>query len=513
MSNGFLRSLLKLSGRGRRIKQVASLGASGRRPFLESLETRSLPSVFVLGADITAPPVTAVTQNTGPVGSANPSSNMGGQSETVQTELGSKGTAQLTSGASIHVTIRQTPVSLQPIGDANSTGDNEQAQDDSGQGDGQTDAQGGQGDQGVNPADGQDGQDNSSDNGQGSSQLNGQGDTGDQGTSQVQGQSGQSDDGSASTGTGQEVSTPTSTGTGSDDVQDNRPRISTPDGQGDNPQLPLDTDQSGMAINGLVSSSTGKTTSSSAGSPGDSPNGATVSSTEGLNSATNTQSGTGDKRLHGPTIAAVPDGEQRGPLSAPDGKHGVDAGAIQGDDTHSPIPPGTLEPRIQVGAQVQHGAEDPGQRQVQERFVFEDSPRLAIVEPYGSNEKVLHSVSYLPGDTLPDNDAPELAPQNHGLLTDRLFLDFASLSSEVQRFFAQIDELGVRGTERKIGMVLCTGALVAAAAMACEVARRQARRQVLGPMIGQNPELELGNEADDPSDIGLPNLAQFSIFP
>jgi hypothetical protein len=122
------------------------------------------------------------------------------------------------------------------------------------------------------------------------------------------------------------------------------------------------------------------------------------------------------------------------------------------------------------------------------------------------------SVQDLPEDTVRDNGQPNLVPQNHGLLTDSLSLDFASLRSEVQNFFAQIDNLGARATDRQIGIVLYSGAVVVAAAMACEVARRQARRPASGSAFVLSPQLDLRNEPDAPSGIGLPNLAQFSTF-
>jgi len=194
----------------------------------------------------------------------------------------------------------------------------------------------------------------------------------------------------------------------------------------------------------------------------------------------------------------------------------VDGAITQGDEIHGLISAGNQESRSQASIYVQppRGAtDDSGQRPVAERFASEGSSRRFTVEPYTADEKVSAPItSYFVTDTPQDSDQPNLTPQNHGLLTDSLAIDLASLRSEVQRFFAQIDSLGARGAERKIGMALCSGALVAAAAMACELARRQARRPVSGPVLKGNPQLGLGDEADDPASVELPNLAQFSAF-
>src|SRR5262249_5223183 len=91
--------------------------------------------------------------------------------------------------------------------------------------------------------------------------------------------------------------------------------------------------------------------------------------------------------------------------------------------------------------------------------------------------EVLSPVAQELSDVLvPDADLATPSPRHHGLLLESLALDFASLRSEVESFFAQIDDLGGYAAERRITMILSSGAVVVAAAMACEVARRQARR-------------------------------------
>src|SRR5690348_13608760 len=131
MSIGPLRSLLKLVSHRRRIKQFASPDKPFRRPFLETLETRSLPSVFAASlnaVEIIEAPVSSGTQGVGSV--AGQLDNTGGQSESVQTQQGGKTIVELSSGVSIHAVVRLTPVSLQPAVGTGNTGDNEQAQDD-----------------------------------------------------------------------------------------------------------------------------------------------------------------------------------------------------------------------------------------------------------------------------------------------------------------------------------------------------------------------------------------------
>ena len=80
-----------------------------------------------------------------------------------------------------------------------------------------------------------------------------------------------------------------------------------------------------------------------------------------------------------------------------------------------------------------------------------------------------------------------------------------SVRSEVDCFFVQIDDLGGYATERRISMMLSSGAVVVAAAMACEVARRQARRPAADAPLG-------APWVDAPSRLGLPNFGSFSAF-
>ena len=105
-------------------------------------------------------------------------------------------------------------------------------------------------------------------------------------------------------------------------------------------------------------------------------------------------------------------------------------------------------------------------------------------------------------------DAAQGVPNRHGPLIEGLGFDFASLRPEVQRFFELLDNLGLQPGERQLSLLLSSGAVVVAAAMACEVARRQARRPVAGSAFALVANRELGTDTSVP--LGLPNFGQFS---
>jgi hypothetical protein len=82
----------------------------------------------------------------------------------------------------------------------------------------------------------------------------------------------------------------------------------------------------------------------------------------------------------------------------------------------------------------------------------------------------------------------------------------------VQRFFEHIDQLGAHTTDRQTGLVLCSVAVVAAAAMACEVAWRQARRPVANTPLALASPLAWADDAEAPATIGLPYVGHFSTL-
>jgi hypothetical protein len=235
---------------------------------------------------------------------------------------------------------------------------------------------------------------------------------------------------------------------------------------------------------------------------------------DGIGGMSNSQTSTPDRKPHTPSSGSVFDGEPHGPLVGSDGKpRGPDSTVGTGEDLHtsSTLAVPTLEQSSRYQAGIQSPAqsvtwEDPVLRQVERRVVaVEASPESGLADSLPTPaDEVLALANALHQGLVRGDDLVNLPPQNHGLVT-KLFVDPASLRSEVESFFSQIDDLGAQPADRALGMILSSGAVVVGAAMACEIARRQARRPTTGPVFAVP-------YAEAPSGIGLPNLGQFSAL-
>src|SRR5262249_11283317 len=138
-----------------------------------------------------------------------------------------------------------------------------------------------------------------------------------------------------------------------------------------------ETDHCHKMDNGPAASS-GASLSTSTADPGgdDTNNGSAVAPKEGINTGTNGQGNSPEKRQSSPISVANSEGEQRGPVSAPDAKpHGTDSPSSTSEEFHSLVSVGgqELEPhnRSQSGVQTQQQngtMEAPGQRLLQERL-------------------------------------------------------------------------------------------------------------------------------------------------
>jgi hypothetical protein len=385
----------------------------------------------------------------------------------------------------------------------------------------------------IGQGDSQNGPTNSSDDGSGNLLDNSQSD---QAVSLDPGQSGQSDSGesggteSSSQGEGGPTSTTTHDGN-----HCHRTANGSSEDQSNEQATPVDLSQSDPAGQGTTSSQNGASqgstilgssseskTSSSAepltGNP-DVPSVAepgTAISAEG-----NSQSGSPDRRQHGPSNASLLEVEQHSPSSAQEGKqHGPDGTVATADETH-----GVVAMRSQGADQRNHNQAD---GQGQQQTLTDDPPqrplfaeRLRGVDalrgtgttetPSSPGEDAVF-VGDFPEDTTSASESMNVSPQKHGLLTDSLSLEIASLRSQVQRFFEHIDQLGAQTTDRQTGLVLCSVAVVAAAAMACEVAWRQARRPVANAPLALASPLAWADDAEAPAAIGLPYVGQFSTL-
>jgi hypothetical protein len=536
MSVGLLASLLKLPGRSRPRSRFSKTTSLSRRPFLESLENRTLPSIASPKlADTPGLPVSGLADNSGllnDLGNHRDDQHPGqnnGPSNGPQDGQDGENKTQVYVGVETQLDVQLDlleALNLNPYGDGR---DNKpQGQDNNGQTNGPVDNQG---PQGVNQGDGQGGPSDSSDNGQGNDQTNIQGDSqGDQEVSPGDGQGGPSD----GSGPGsQGDSSDNGQGNGQGLVQGNSSDNGSTHGTGCGTNVP--SEHAGRTLHGPCA----RTNNDPPNGQDDKPNaaadigpdagsdngpaGPSIGTADGINAPANGQGSALDRKQHGSGSGAVSEGEHRGAVSGSDAKqHTPDGTAIPGEELHNLVSAGNPEPeqsnRNQAAAPgpLPSGPmEEPVPRQVEERVSLVEALQRSAAEenPYPPAREVFASLVYeLPEHTVRDQDYPNGSPQKHGLLTDSLSLDLASLRAEVQSFFDLMDHLGGPATERQISVLLSSGAVVVAAAMACEVARRQARRPASGSTFALVPNVKFGGEADTPSGIGLPNFGQFSAF-
>lgn len=506
MSSGFFGYLLRLSDRRRPALQFARAGTRSRPPFLEGLETRALPARLIAAPDLvdvaavstgslaTAPETVLVSPVVEPQ-----SGDVGGQGDGPQIQHGGPRGNRLQLVVVPVVQITLDPVDILPIRNGNRQGDNSQqtgtanVQDDPtvSQGDGPNGpSDNTENSSATDPADGQ--------STQGQGQLDGQNDQGDGSTSLVLDNTGH----------------PCNTATGTDS-SDNPTSDSPSDCQ--NGEQP-DADQ-GSTMDNVAVSSPGGRNGTSPGNLGDyTNNGSVLGTEEEINAGTSSQNNMPEKKPTSPSSISFLEGEQHSLGNTADGRqHGPDGNIVAGEELRSLVFAGVPDPephsRNQPG--LQNGAMESAGRQLQERMpLTETFPRPTLAEtPRVAGEEILAPVVYdAPEDPAPAEDRPKASPQNHGLLTDSLALEFSSLRSEVQKFFDQINNLGTHATERQISVVLCSGAIVVAAAMACEVARRQARQPAPLSSLALIPKLDVANDADTSSGIGPLNVGQISTF-
>jgi hypothetical protein len=523
MRKGLLGSLPGLPGRTRQAMQSKRSPVQCRRPLLECLETRALPSL------VTATPVVAVVpilaaSNSQPLNTLLTSSNqgqastVGGQSDGLQDGQGGMGSTSIQTAVFSLIELKAETVNLVALETVKPQQDQRQSQNDTGQGSGQADAQGGQGD----------GRDNSTD----PAQVDAQGD-----------QPISPDDSQTGPGDGSTVSTdPASQGAGSpnDSPSDGSNCHRSTDGSSGGPSAnqdpSLDPGSSSPAVQGgmAVQSNTEVQSNTVVASPSDSK--ASTTTTDSLvgnpsigsnadaglatSVAASNQGSSADKRQHGSSDASVLEAGQRGSAGVADAKQrSPDGMSAAADDAHNPVPVKSQELEAHNHNQTES--------QSQQQIAADDSAQGPVAERlhlnYGSAAPASTESQFTPGEeTLfigdsPDDPAPatvyaNASPQNHELLTDGLALDLSSLRSEVQRFFEHIDKLGAHGRDKQIGLVLCSSAVVVAAAMACEVARRQARRPVAPWALALASTLDLADEAEAPAGSGLPHFGQFSAL-
>lgn len=517
MGMGLLGSLLKGRKRQRRPPRFTTLPARRGRPFLESLETRTQLSILTAGPTLTdsaelarggLDDTTSLIHLRDPQSDQQPGQN-GGPGQSTGT---GEGQGDGTNGKKTHpvpiVVDAQMSVQLLPTG--NVLGNPLRGPDDQGQpGDGS-------GNPDTSPGGGPSGQDCSGDKtqetGSNSVPSDNAGDpdayhSGNSDTTQDSGQTSvPSDSGDSAPPSGAASGTSASPDTHGDthadkgDPTKNRRN----DSQGDDPNAPVDTNQDAR--------------------PNSTPAAVGLGTADESNAPINGQNPPPDKKQHGAGSGSVAEGEQRGPVSTQDGKqHGPEGMVIPGEELHTLVAVGSQEPepntRYPAGApspQQNGPVEEVGQRQSEERVPLAEALQRAAIEEdaaYAATDEILTSVvSFRTAPAVLDASYPGAAPQHHGILTDSLVLDFSSLRAEVQSFFEQLNNLGGLPTERRIGVFLSSGAVVVAAAMACEVARRQARRPFAGSAIASVPRLGFASDAAAPSGIGLPKFGQFSAL-
>jgi hypothetical protein len=241
----------------------------------------------------------------------------------------------------------------------------------------------------------------------------------------------------------------------------------------------------------------------------------TSSTGDGTSGTVTGQGSSPDRRLQSPSAGPIFDGEPHGLLAGSDGRQRSPAST--GGTSEDPrvlstptMPALDQGNRYQVANQssAPSGAwEDSVPWLVENRVVpGEDSSESGIADALPTpDDEVLALANDLHQGVVRGEDLVSLPPQNQGLIIRSPLVNAATLRLEVENFFSQIDNLGVQPTDKALGMMLSSGAVVVGAAMACEIARRQARRPTAGPKLAVP-------YAEAPSGIGLPNLGQFSAL-
>jgi hypothetical protein len=306
---------------------------------------------------------------------------------------------------------------------------------------------------------------------------------------------------------------PPDSSSSSPDSQNNPTSDSSSTGQSTNQQSPIGSSQGSTSP---VVPSAGKSNSDPATGLTPSTNtGAVIAAGDGTSASANVQGSTPDKRQQGQTGGSASDGEQHGPVGASEAKlHSPDGPLSPGEGLHAPIAVATSAVeqgiRYQAGipSQQQNGTrDDSAPRPVEPRVPPVDGSQasgIAETLPTSADGPSTRA-NDLSEILVRDDGLSNVSPQNHGLLTNGLFGVPFPLRSEVESFFSQIEHLGEQPTDKRIGMILSSTAVLVGAAMACEIARRQARRRTTGPTFAPP-------YADAPSGIGLPNLGQFSVL-
>lgn len=528
MRVGLLGLLLGMPGWKRRTLPSTLLAAHFCRPSVEGLETRALPSVVAAPTGL-GPIVDPASSPSPPVDSSLDSSGPAQPSASIDQGTGQPDGQAGTESIVIHgnlpdlVEIKLQAVKVVPTEFGQPQQFQGQSPIDNGQVNGVGDAQGGsqggqsdnssgnllddsQGDQPVDP---------SQDTGQPA-----QGDSSDSGASDASGQG----DGSAA-------------GSTHDGGHCHRSLDGPSDGQSDTPQLiPGQGNPTNQGSTTGQSTSTVQASSSGQGSTILAPEGKTsLSSADlvagnsevasvaelgvGTSTAASNQGSSSEKRQHGSSDASFIEAGQHGPAAVPEGKvHSPDAPLATAEEGHGPVA-ATTQGSEQHGRGLtdspspqQNLSDDPAQRPLAERSRVADGSRGVAI---GQTPSLQSDDAVFVGE-FSDEGArhPDLHvfPQRHELLTDGLSLDLSSLRVEVQRFFEQIDQLDTHATDRQVGLVFCSVAVVVTAAMACEVAWRQARRPTANSTLALASTLHLADAAEAPVATSLPHFGQFSAL-
>jgi hypothetical protein len=511
---GLFGSLLKIRNRQRRKARLNKPAPWRRQPFLESLETRALLSVL---ATSPKPPSTKDLTDGGLADNASMGELSDHQGDQHHDQGNSPGNGPQDGGKQPVLIVFDGDPTMggQPSSfDAQLAPDNglqdskPQGQEGNGPGGEQGD---GSSDPGSSQGDGSDDLGGSVSGGQDTGTTTGQG-TSDAGPGQNDGSNSQTDKcnhsqgGAQNSGDSQEApgkNSPSDTRGPAQDGQSDSAKNDRPDRESTGKQ-PSDPGQDGKT-NGV-------------------PTGGGVPTSDGTNTLSTGQGNALDKKPHGSSNGSVSEEEPRSPVGTQEGKqHGPDGVAISPEEVRVLSYQGGQEPeqgsRNQAGALTQQQSppmDETGARPAEERVAYgEVHQRLGNVEESSLSRAeaiATFMVLAIPEPVSAGNDYSYASPQDHGLLTDSLALDFSSLRLEVQSFFELVNNLGGHPTEKQIGVLVSCGAVVVAAAMACEVARRQARRPAPGSPFTLVSRLEFANDGDAASGAGLPHFGQFSAL-
>jgi hypothetical protein len=472
-----------------------------RQPFLECLETRTVPSILSASSSLLNPPVNTVVGGSSSRELGDPPNQQHGQngspSDGGQDGPSGKKNAAVDPAADLQLGVQSVFVGT--LSPANG---------------GQGNSQEGPGNNGQNGAPGDTPADAGGSDGpatQDGGNIGGQVDnTGDHAPADPTTAQGDNSDGGQSSGQaavqgvssdGETAGTDSSTHTcgKTQDGPCDSTKNSRSDSQGGEQKAPLEASQ-------------GAKTS-------DPPAVTGTAASDEMSTSTTGQSSAADRKQHNSSSGSISEGEQHGPANIQDGRQrSPDSSLLSSEElysfasqTGSETEQNNRNQAVAPSQQQNVAWEELGQRKVDERVPHGEARQRFATEEETPPPEVVTSAAFQLTE-LANAGYPYAAPDSHEPLTDGLSFDLASLRAEVHHFFERLNDLGGHPTEKQISVLLSSGAVVVAAAMACEVARRQARRATPGSPFALVPKLELAKESDGMSSAGLPNFGQFSAF-